>query len=320
MYPIKLKPVFRDYIWGGNKLKNNWNKESDLDIIAESWELSCHKDGDSIICNGEFEGLTLNQLIDKEGKEILGTKSEKFDDFPILIKLIDAFDNLSVQVHPDNEYALKFEKQYGKTEMWYILDCDPNSSLLFGFNKNISKNEFKERINNNTLLDIVNKVPVKKGDVFFIEAGTLHAIGKGILILEIQQNSNCTYRIYDFDRKDKNGNKRELHVDKALDVTNLNKLDIEKFNNYEILDFGNYSKRILAKCEYFETSLFETKDNVLLNSDNSSFHSIISITAGLILESENGNININKGDSIFIKSNFGNYRISGTGKFVLTHL
>ncbi len=320
MYPIKLKPVFKDYIWGGNKLKNNWNKNSDLDIIAESWELSCHKDGNSTICNGEFEGLTLNQLIDKKGKEILGTKCEKFDDFPILIKLIDAFDNLSVQVHPDNGYALKVENQYGKTEMWYILDCDPNSLLLFGFNKDISKNEFKERIKDNTLLDIVNKVPVKNGDVFFIEAGTLHAIGKGILILEIQQNSNCTYRIYDFDRKDKNGNKRELHVDKALDVTNLNKLDIGNFNNYEIMNFENYSKRILAECEYFTTSLFEIRDNVVLNADNSSFHSIISITDGLILESENGNININKGDSIFISSNFGNYTISGKGKFVLTHL
>lgn len=210
---LKLKAPCKDYIWGGNRLREEYGKELDSDKIAESWELSCHKDGQSMIVGGEFDGKTLSDYIEAKGKSaVLGKNCDRFEYFPVLIKLIDAKDNLSVQVHPSNDYALRVEGEYGKTEMWYIVDCDPGAELLYGFKHEISKEEFAERIANNTLLEVTNNVPVHKGDVFFIESGTLHAIGKGILIAEIQQNSNTTYRIYDYGRVGKDGKPRELHV------------------------------------------------------------------------------------------------------------
>ena len=212
MYPIKLKPAFKDYLWGGTRLRDDFGKDCDFDKIAESWELSCHKDGNSVVADGEFAGLTLAQYIEKEGKSVLGTNCEKFENFPILIKLIDAKDNLSVQVHPNNEYAQRVEGEYGKTEMWYVLDAAPGAQLIYGFKEKISKEAFKAAIENNTLPQVLNHVDIHKGDVFFIEAGTVHAIGKGALIAEIQQNSNVTYRVYDYDRRGADGKPPELPV------------------------------------------------------------------------------------------------------------
>ena len=177
---LKLKPALKDYLWGGTKLKTDFGFQSDKDIVAEGWMLSCHKDGESIVENGEYKGKTLSEVIELCGKDVLGKDCEKFDFFPILIKLIDAKKDLSVQVHPDNEYAMRVEGEYGKTECWYILDCDEGAELIYGFNREISSEEFKKRIENNTFLEVVNKVKVHKGDMFFIEAGTLHAIGSGI--------------------------------------------------------------------------------------------------------------------------------------------
>lgn len=185
MKAIKLNPAFKDYLWGGTKLRDEYGKKCDLDKVAESWELSCHKDGCSVVADGEYAGLTLPQYIEKAGKAVLGTDCEKFEYFPILIKLIDAKQNLSVQVHPDNDYAMRVEGEYGKTEMWYVVGCEPGAGLLYGFKHEISKEEFRRRIEDNTLLEVTNRVEVHPGDVFFIEAGTLHAIGEGILIAEI---------------------------------------------------------------------------------------------------------------------------------------
>ena len=168
--PIKLTPAYKDYIWGGTKLKTMYNKHSALDIVAESWELSAHKDGESIVADGPYSGLTLTQYLNAIGNSALGTNAKNFDYFPILIKLIDARSALSVQVHPDDSYALEHEGEYGKTEMWYILDCEENASLYYGFKKDVTKEEYKNAIENNTLTDILNKIPVHKGDVFFIPA------------------------------------------------------------------------------------------------------------------------------------------------------
>lgn len=189
--------------------------------MAESWELSTHKDGESVIRDGEYMGMSLSSFVAQDKENILGKNASKFEFFPILIKFIDALDSLSIQVHPSDEYALTNEKEYGKTEMWYILDCEEDAFLYYGFNREITKEEFRKRLNDNTILDVLNKVYVKKGDVFFINAGTVHAIGKGIMICEIQQNSNTTYRVYDYNRKDKFGNLRDLHIDKAIDVSYL---------------------------------------------------------------------------------------------------
>ena len=190
MYPLLLKPAVKDYLWGGTRLKTEYKYETDKEIAAEAWVLSCHKDGADRVENGSLAGKTLSEVIEHWGDKAIGEKAVKFPYFPLLIKLIDAKDRLSVQVHPDDEYALKNEGEFGKTEMWYVVDCDEGAQLIYGFNKELTRDEFKKSIEDNTFLDYVNKVNVKKGDVFFIEAGTLHAIGGGILLAEVQQNCN----------------------------------------------------------------------------------------------------------------------------------
>ncbi len=319
MYPIKLKPAFKDYLWGGTRLRDDFGKDCDFNKIAESWELSCHKDGNSVVADGEFAGLTLAQYIEKEGKSVLGTNCEKFENFPILIKLIDAKDNLSVQVHPNNEYAQRVEGEYGKTEMWYVVDCDEGASLLYGFKHNITKEEFRERIENNTLLEVTNSVPVKKGDVFFIEAGTLHAIGKGILIAEIQQNSNTTYRIYDYGRVGADGKPRQLHIDKAVDVTNL--CPAKPYPQSEPVDMGGWTKKRLAKCEYFTVDVINVDTSAALEADKSSFVNILVLDGGCVLSSEgNDAVELKKGDSVFIPAGLGKFELTGKCSAVMTHI
>ena len=319
MYPIKLKPAFKDYLWGGTRLRDDFGKDCDFDKIAESWELSCHKDGNSVVADGEFAGLTLAQYIEKEGKSVLGTNCEKFENFPILIKLIDAKDNLSVQVHPNNEYAQRVEGEYGKTEMWYVVDCDEGASLLYGFKHNITKEEFRERIENNTLLEVTNSVPVKKGDVFFIEAGTLHAIGKGILIAEIQQNSNTTYRIYDYGRVGADGKPRQLHIDKAVDVTNL--CPAKPYPQSEPVDMGGWTKKRLAKCEYFTVDVINVDTSAALEADKSSFVNILVLDGGCVLSSEgNDAVELKKGDSVINPAGLGKFELTGKCSAVMTHI
>ncbi|NLK70279.1 MAG: class I mannose-6-phosphate isomerase [Clostridiales bacterium] len=319
MEALKLIPEFKDYIWGGTRLRDEYNKKCNYDKIAESWELACHKDGNSIIENGEYAGLTLAEYIEKVGKQVLGSACDKFNSFPILIKLIDAKDNLSVQVHPDNDYALRVEGEYGKTEMWYIVDCDEGASLLYGFKENITKDKFIEHIKNDTLLEVVNKVNVKKGDVFFIEAGTLHAIGKGILIAEIQQNSNTTYRIYDYGRVGNDGKPRELHIDKAVEVTDL--CPARKYLEIPIVKHDGYNIRLLSECEYFTTYNIKLKSKALLNADKNSFNSILVLdgegTLNGLAENRNS-IQFKKGDSIFIPAEFGEYEIIGNADIIYT--
>lgn len=315
MYPMLLKPAFKDYIWGGTRLRDDFGKDCDYDKVAESWELSCHKDGQSTIANGEFAGLTLSEYIEKAGKSVLGTDCEKFENFPILIKLIDAKDNLSVQVHPDNDYAMRVEGEYGKTEMWYVVDCDEGATLLYGFKHEISKDEFARRIADNTLLEVTNAVPVKKGDVFFIQSGTLHAIGKGILIAEIQQNSNTTYRIYDYGRVGKDGKPRELHVEKAKDVTNLcpakayPETPVEKHDGFDI--------KLLSSCEYFTTYRVNVDTKAEFEADEKSFNSILVLEGSPVITG-NGTVNAKKGDSIFIGAGSGKYTVEGKCTVILT--
>ena len=231
---VKLTPSCKDYLWGGSRLRTDFGVQSSLDPLAEAWVLSCHPDGPSYLPDGS----TLADYVAAH-PGCLGTDCEKFEQFPILTKFIDAKNNLSIQVHPSNEYALKNEHQYGKTEMWYVLDCEPGAFLYYGFDHEVSKEEFAERIKNNTLTEVLNAAPVHKGDCFFIPSGTLHAICKGIVVAEVQQNSNVTYRVYDYGRVGADGKPRALHVEKALDVT-LRTPPVKH-------DFGGH----LARCEYF---------------------------------------------------------------------
>lgn len=326
MYPLKLSPAFKDYLWGGTRLKTDFHKQTPLKKVAESWELSCHKDGNSIIANGRYKGMSLAEYINQEGNTVLGTDCRDFEYFPILIKLIDAYDNLSVQVHPNNEYALKKEGEYGKTEMWYIVDCEPGASLLYGFQHEISKEEFERRIRDNTLLEVTNSVPVHKGDVFFIEAGTLHAIGKGILIAEIQQNSNTTYRIYDYGRVGADGKPRQLHIDKALEVTDLKRPAREPKPQGSTIQKNGYNQTLLASCEYFTVTALEIKKSVQLEADETSFHSLLVLDGEAEIVWQNKKVSgemsltVTKGESIFIPAGMGDYTINGKTNLLFTKI
>lgn len=318
LYPLKLQAPLKDYLWGGTKLKSQFHKKTQLEKVAESWELSCHKDGSSVIVNGEYQGMTLPDYIEKLGKGVLGKNSEAFTYFPILIKIIDAADNLSVQVHPENEYALKVEGEYGKTEMWYIVDCDEDASLLYGFKEQISKDEFKQRIENNTLLEVCNQVPVKKGDVFFIDAGTLHAIGKGIVIAEIQQNSNTTYRIYDYGRVGVDGKPRQLHIEKAMDVTQLIPPTKPTKAMATMNFFADYDMALLAKSEYFTVYNFNIKKQCNFIADETSFQSILVLAGDLTLSYLDQTLTLTKGDSVFIPANMGEYKLVGQAEIIFS--
>ena len=304
---LKLNCACKEYLWGGNKLKKNFHKKFDGEILAETWELSCHKDGYSTIQNGTYKGRTLLEYI-TENKQRLGKNCERFEEFPILIKFIDSKEPLSVQVHPDNRYALKKEGQYGKTEMWYVLDCDEDSYLYYGFQKPVTKEEFKKAVEQGTLEQILNKIHVKKGDVFFIESRTIHAIGKGITIAEIQQNSNVTYRVYDYNRVGTNGKKRELHIDKALEVTNTDFIG-KKYH------FGNH----MVSCDIFNVGVISViGEKILLNADDSSFHSLI-ITDGKGKICYKGKeLDIQKGDSVFVPAGIGEYTVEGSVTIIKT--
>lgn len=320
MYPLKLNAPCKDYLWGGTKLKTEYGKKCDLDKVAESWELSCHKDGCSVIANGQFAGMKLTDYIQQQGNDVLGTHCSRFEYFPILVKLIDAKQSLSVQVHPDNEYALRVEGEYGKTEMWYIVDCEPGAQLLYGFKHNISKEEFKNRIQDNTLLEVTNSVEVKKGDVLFIDAGTLHAIGKGILIAEIQQNSNTTYRIYDFGRLGADGKPRQLHIDKAVDVTSLTPPVRGVKPQGEPEQMEGYSRTLLASCEYFTVYRLNIETNAALCADSTSFHSLLCLEGEAVLRQGEETLSVKKGESIFIPASVGEYKVTGKGEFLLTSI
>lgn len=310
MSVLKLKPSYKDYLWGGHRLVEEYGKEYDGEILAETWELSCHPDGPSTIVNGAYAGKTLEEYIEAEGKEVLGTNCRRFRDFPILTKFIDAKQDLSIQVHPDNRYALKNEGQYGKTEMWYVVDAGKEAFLYYGFKKEVSKEEFARRIREDTLLEVLNAVPVQKGDVLFIESGTIHAIGKDILIAEIQQNSNVTYRVYDYGRVGKDGKKRDLHIEKAIAVTNRVPL-IKSRSSYPHV----------ADCDYFTVDKLNLDGRMMCRVEGTvSEESFVSI---LILDGEGvvscGNkVSYQKGDSLFLPAGSGAYVIEGSCDALIT--
>ena len=315
---IKLNPIFKEIVWGGNRLKDDYGFESDLNNIAEAWMLCARNDGDNIIANGDNAGESFTQFI-KSNKALLGTKGQSYEEFPLLIKFIDAKADLSVQVHPDDEYAKIHENSYGKTEAWYILDCDEGAELIYGFNKELTPDEFRKSIEDNTFLDYVNKVKVKKGDVFFISAGTLHAIGSGILLAEVQQNCNTTYRVYDYNRL-VDGKPRELHVEKALDVTStVPPVRNGNPDSAPVLN-GTATEQALCSCEFFKMDTVEVKDNYTLNVGGESFVSILVLEGNGELTADGEAISCKAGDSIFVPANAGAITFTGDFKVLLSTL
>jgi len=303
MKPLKLIPAFKDYIWGGEKLKTQFGKDVDISPLAESWELSCHKDGYSIISGGVYDGETLDSVI-KNNPEILGTYC-KNNELPILIKLIDAADNLSVQVHPNDEQAKEWEGQNGKTEMWYVVDADENAKITFGLTKDITKDELELAIKENKVESLLNTVPSNKGDVFFVDAGTIHAIGKGNLIAEIQQNSNVTYRLYDYGRKGKDGKERELHIEKGVKASLCKPLNTKKIPSC------SDDTRLLGSCEYFAVKEIKLNGTKALAADEKSYHAILVTEGSVELVGTGFSERINAGETVFIPASLGEYQLSG---------
>lgn len=308
---LSLYPTLKETIWGGRTLIDDYGFTTDGDNAAEAWLLSCHKDGPSFVLNGEYKGKTLAEVIEAEGREVLGTNCRDIRDFPVLIKIIDARDKLSVQVHPDDDYAYKYENENGKTEAWYVLKCDEGASLIYGVNHDMAREEFAAAIENGTLLDDVNVVPVKPGDVVFIPSGMLHAIGEGILLAEVQQSSNSTYRVFDYMRRDKNGNLRELHVKKAVDVMNLSTTEVNFSAEGAPEKTGDAVKTYLTGCQYFKMTRVELDGTYADTADEKSFVSLLVLDGEGKITSEDGEIALKKGSSIFIPAAKGEYTVSG---------
>lgn len=307
---IKLSPAFKDYLWGGTKLRDVFGKQCDFDTIAESWELSAHPAGNCMVASGRHKGLSFSKYLEIVGKEVLGWKCSSLQSFPLLIKFIDAKQNLSVQVHPNDDYALENESEYGKNEMWYVIDAEPGEGLYIGFNRQVSREEVEQRVADNTILDILNFYPTKPGDVFFIPAGTVHAIGAGNLICEIQQSSNSTYRLYDYGRVDKFGNPRELHLKKALDVLDYGK--------YGLTNFEVEQEDGVIRCKYFETTIIDKATKIRLDDD--SFYAVTCIAGTGTLSIAGQNEKASAGDTFFIPAVDDLLNLEGIGSFAITRI
>lgn len=305
--PIMLIPASKDYLWGGSRLNDEYNLGLPVYPLAEAWVCSTHPAGVSSLSIGE--GLT--ELLATH-PEFLGTHPLSITngraELPILIKLIDAKKDLSVQVHPDDEYA-KTEGQWGKTEMWYVLSARPGSELIYGFNRDVTAEQVRSAIENGTIGEYLNHIHVHKDDLFFVEPGTVHAIGAGILLAEIQQSSNLTYRLYDYDRVDKNGKKRELHIDKALDVAKLTSSAMPR-QPMRVLKYGaGCASELLTRCKYFQVErlLLNTESRKLaeFQTGKNSFHALLCTDgcgniSGEGLDGEGFNLNFFKGDCVFV--------------------
>ena len=293
---VKLNPALKSYLWGGTKLKTDWNKQTDEATLSEAWELSFHPDGLATVIGGKYDGKPLAEAATRVD---WGVNCREFPFFPVLSKIIDSAQALSIQVHPSDEYALEHEGQFGKTEMWYILEADDGAFLYLGLNRTVSAEEFAAAIASNTVCQLLNRVPVKKGETYFIPSGTIHAIGSGVTLYEVQQNSSLTYRVYDFDRADANGNKRPLHVDKAKAVANLNAYDVP---NPERGD-------LLAKCRYFSAYRFAGEREV---GRDDSFVAV-TVTDGSI---ELNGVALCKGETAFMSAGE-RAQITGGGEYIL---
>lgn len=297
---VKLQPATKDYIWGGKKLKS-WGKLSPSDSIAECWELSFNSEGPSLISSGQEQGRFLKDVATPAD---IGAIPSSFPFFPVLIKLIDSADNLSVQVHPNDDYALTHEGQYGKTEMWYVIETEKGAGLYVGFKKKTSAEEVRKAVDEGTVIDLLNFFPVKPGEVYFIPSGTVHAIGKGVTLIEIQQNSTLTYRLYDYKRLGKDGKPRELHLEKALLV-----LDYEPYRPQA------FARPCIGASKYFQAYAYEAKDFSQVTASKDSFASLTFVSG----EGVFAGINYRKGDTFFIPAGKRG-TLKGVGQFILTQV
>lgn len=299
LYPLKFQPILKDKIWGGTKLKTIFGKPAQTDKLGESWELSGYEGDESVVENGFLAGNNLTELIEIYMGELIGDKVyEQFGmSFPLLFKLIDANENLSIQVHPGDEVAAERHGSFGKTEMWYVVDADPGAELIIGFTKDCTRDEYVDALENDQVEELLQNVPVKKGDVFFIPAGLVHAIGKGVVVAEIQQSSDITYRIYDYKRVDDQGNERDLHTAEALDV-----IDFSASKNPKTYYQANSNEITpLVSCNYFTTNILKIDQAITRNYGTiDSFVAYMCLEGSFLIESNSDKLIVNKGDTILV--------------------
>ena len=315
--PFLLKPAGKDYIWGGKRLKDEYGKELEAVPLAETWECSTHPDGESVAASGVHEGEKLSRIF-KEHPEYMGTHPKGNGELPIMIKLIDAKQDLSVQVHLDDEYAKNHENgQLGKTEMWYVADAAKDARLIYGFYHDMDRKSVKEALEDHTIEKYLQKIRIQKDDVFFIQAGTVHAIGAGTLIAEIQESSNLTYRLYDYERRDKDGNFRKLHVDKALDVLNYKSSGSPR-QPMRVLRYQNgFARELLCRCKYFQVERYllnteRTRKLVNFDVGRNSFKVLLCLEGcGVIFMKDGQFLNIFKGDCIFVPAGCECFKMHG---------
>ena len=317
--PFLLKPAGKDYLWGGTRLNDEFAKGIDLNPLAETWECSTHPDGPSTVASGALVGQTLAAVLDAH-PEFLGSRHPD-GKFPLLIKFIDAKKDLSVQVHPDDDYARTHENgQNGKSEMWYVLDAQKGAKLVYGLQHDCTEQELRQAIADGTLMNHLQQVPIRKDDLFFIRAGTIHAIGAGALVAEIQENSNLTYRLYDYDRVGKDGQKRELHIDKALQVANLQS-SAEPRQPLRVLKYRQgVAAELLTRCKYFEVYRMlvnsERRQQVHYRADEVSFRVLLCVDGCGTIRFDGGEITFYKGDCIFVPANSAVLTIHGQAQFL----
>ncbi len=308
LYPLKFQPILKERIWGGNKLASVLNKDTNSDGIGESWEISDVEGDTSVVTNGSLKGTSLKELQLQFGADLIGEKNHKIfqDKFPILIKFIDAKQDLSIQLHPNDELAAERHNSFGKTEMWYVMQADKDSNLIVDFNQKMDKDKYLHHLNNKTLPEVLNFDKVKEGDAYFIEVGRVHAIGAGVMLAEIQQTSDVTYRVYDWDRVDVNGNSRELHNDLALDA-----IDFDMPDNYKVKyrKKDNVSNEMVT-CPYFTTNYLEVTKTIKKENTYDSFVIYICVEGEASIETENHSETIKKGETILLPAAIKKYSIN----------
>ena len=314
LYPLKFKPVYKSYIWGGRGFKK-LGKRLPLGIIAESWEISCHPDGVSIIANGEFKGMPLTKLAELFGRELIGEAllDKDMTKFPLLVKLIDANDRLSVQVHPDDGYASVYENgEYGKNEMWYVISAKPGAKLVYDVVPGVKKESFEQAVRDGRIESCLNFINVFPGDVINIPAGLVHAIGEGIVIAEIQQNSNTTYRVYDYNRVDMYGNKRPLHIEKALGVIDFDTSKRKgKTRGLKVWIGESSIKTHLIANKYFSVEKYEVDGSICEDTEGGRFHVFIILGGKAEIAFDEGTIKLTRGESVLIPAALGKYQLNG---------
>ena len=314
-----LEPALKETIWGGNKLREKYGKNSEFANVAESWECSVHPQGLSKVASDKYSGMYLRDVL-AEHPEYLGNKIKSVDDFPFLIKFIDAREKLSVQVHPDDEYAEKYENgAYGKTEMWYVVEAENDAELVYGFYNEITRRQLADGARNGDIEKYLNKVRTHPGDVFFIPAGTVHGIGAGNLIVEVQESSDLTYRLYDYNRVDKDGNKRALHISSALDVINYKKSSEIRKQMRALVYKKGYSREALCTCKYFCVEKINVKTEEFIEFFNSRKRCIVLVCvsgSGLLWSKKSKMITVCKGKSVFVTSQVEEFFVSGNITFL----